>query len=219
MKSQWATLSRNDWGELLELSRKKAFQRKFQIVEAFIGLVAAKGLQHVTPALIAEKCGITRPLVKHHFPSEKDLILLSYRYAYARFQKRASDGLMAKSGITRQLRGYLDAVADWTHEHQDDARFLVQFAASRQLKLEYSKLYQRNVQIGQERIVALFMAAQAKEKLPPLTEKQLFRRVRLIQMLIAGILVGFSTNEDGKLTAADRDDLWAGTQAILGMRL
>jgi len=40
--SQWQSLARNDWGEILELSHKKVFQRKFQIVEVFKDLVARK---------------------------------------------------------------------------------------------------------------------------------------------------------------------------------
>src|ERR1700686_1933910 len=96
LDTNWKALSRNDWGDILELSKKKAFQRKFQIVETYKNLVAEQGIYKVSHNELAKKCKISRQLLEHHFSTRTDLVLLTYRFIFARLQKIAAEALVTK---------------------------------------------------------------------------------------------------------------------------
>ncbi len=189
LDSHWRALSRNDWSEILSLSEKKVFQRKFQIVEAFVALTAKRGFKDVSHADIAKACKITRQLVDHHFPTSSSLLALSYRFIYARFQKDLSDAVLTRVGFASRLQAYLSSVADCILTRPNDAKFLVQFYALRQTDSELLDLYERNTKIGQERLVSLCLAAQKEGALPAFSEAELRTRAASIQMLIMGFLV------------------------------
>jgi AcrR family transcriptional regulator len=208
-------LSRTDWGEILELLEKKTYQRKFQIIEAFTSLVASRGFHRVTHADIAKECGITRQLVDHHFPDERALITLTYRYIYAGFQKSAADGLMAKGVFLSQLKGYIDAVAAWIDDKSEHAQFLVQFYALVNLNPEFSMLNERNIQIGRERIVSLCLAARQNGFFKNVHEDVLSARAFSLQTHILGFLVMQSWKAAPEFSPPAKDELWRCCLAIL----
>jgi AcrR family transcriptional regulator len=183
------TLARNDWQEIIDLSRKKTFQRKFQLVESFIKLVAIKGLHEVTHQDIALKCKVTRQLVDHHFPENELLILLAYRYVYARFQKFASDAVMLQKGPLNQLGAYINAVSTWVYDYREDARFLAQFFALAPMSDKLSAAHERNLRIGQERIHVLLSALKKEGYFKKLKSEDLGNHAFSIQLQIAGYVV------------------------------
>ena len=208
-------LSRTDWGEIQELLQKKTYQRKFQIIEAFTALVAKRGLHQVTHADIAKECGVTRQLVDHHFPDDNALIILSYRYIYAGWQKFAADGLIVKAGFVSQLKGYLRGVIQWMIEKRAHARFLVQFYAVVQLNPELSASLERNVKIGRERLTALLLSGQSEGLFPGVSEEALIARASSIQVQVFGFLASHSW-KDLELSSAS-DELFQACLALAGM--
>jgi AcrR family transcriptional regulator len=191
---QWKALSRHDWGEILELLEKKTYQRKFQIIEAFLKLAAQDGFHQVSHARIAKECGVTRPVVINHFPTEADLVALAYRYLYARLQKLCADGISSRQGATNQFKGYVEAIARWTFEHRDHASFLGQFFALLRTKVEYRDLFDRNLRIGRERIAAIGEEAQAEGQLGRLSPEALLARAASVQYQVFGFIVIESAN-------------------------
>ncbi len=213
---QWRALARNDWAEILVLLEKKTFRRKFQIIEAFSNLASVRGFHRVSHADIARVCGITRPVVSHHFPTEEHLISLTYRYTYARLQKYCADAVTSKSGTINQIKGYIDAIARWTYEHQSDARFLSQFFALMQTSPEYLALYERNLRIGRERISALCLAAQAEGSLSELSQTEVAARAASMQLQLFGFIVIHSARQGTSLTQDDRKELIRSCLQVLG---
>jgi AcrR family transcriptional regulator len=208
-----ALLSRTDWGDILQLLEKKAYQRKFQIIEAFTELVSIKGLHRTTHTDIAKKCGIARQLVDHHFPDETSLVTLTYRYIYAGFQKAAADGLTARSGFVNQLNGYIEAVAAWIASKRTHARFLVQFYALLQLNPEFAAIQERNLRIGQERIVSLCNVARKEGLFQNVSDETLAIKASSLQTYILGFLVMHSWKDLVSVEA--RQELWRTSLAIL----
>ena len=202
IESQWKALSRNDWSEILSLSEKKAFQRKFQIVEAYVALAAKRGLGEISHADIAKACKITRQLVDHHFPTNAELVALSYRFIYARFQKEASDAVLARMGFTSRVQAYLNSVSDWMLNRPSDARFLVLFYSLRHSDPALLALHERNTKIGQERIASMCLAAQKEGLLTGLNEVELWIRAASMQKQIIGFLV-FATAENPPLVSEE----------------
>lgn len=214
---QWKTLARNDWSEILALLEKKTYQRKFQIIEAFVKLVAQRGFYRVTHLDIAEKCHVTRQLVDHHFPTESALIALTYRYIYAKFQKAGADGIMAKVGFSSQFKGYLDAVADWVWDSRSDARFLVHFYSLLQLAPDLLALHERNTRIGQERIAALCVAAQKEGLFPGLSRETFLLRATSVQMQIIGFIILVSANEKSGPRERLKQELLRSCLEVIGL--
>jgi AcrR family transcriptional regulator len=208
-------LSRTDWGEIQELLEKKTYQRKFQIIEAFTELVAKKGIHQVSHADIAKECGITRQLVDHHFPDANSLIILSYKYIYAGWQKFAADGLVVKSGFSSQLKGYIRGAVQWMIEKHSHARFLVQFYAVVQLDPVLSAFLERNVKIGQERLTALLLSGQSEGLFQGLSEETLAARASSIQVQVFGFLVSHSWKKLELSKASD--ELFQACLALVGI--
>jgi AcrR family transcriptional regulator len=209
-------LSRTDWTEIQELLRKKAYQRKFQIIEAYMALVSKRGIHKVTYADIATECGIDRQLVAHHFPKDQALIILAYRFIYAGFQKHCSDKILARSGFLNRMDAYVEGIVSWAIEQKSHSRFLIQFYALVQLDPELATILERNVAIGSERITALLVSAQKEGFFVGQSKAVLARKAAAAQMLGFGFLLSQSW-KDLEVKRAHREllDSW---MALLGAK-
>ncbi len=211
-------LSRTDWGEILSLLEKKSYQRKFQIVEAFAELVAEKGLSDVIYADIAKKCGITRQLVDHHFPDESQLVALTYRYIYAGFQKIAADAISAREGFQAQFRGYVDAHFVWLKEKRFHARFLIQFYALLQVNPEFAAVQERNLKIGQERIVSLCILARREGFFHNVPDEVLKVRASTFQTFSLGFIAMHVWKDPSRPLDIEPQEFWRVSLSILGIQ-
>jgi AcrR family transcriptional regulator len=202
-KSDWKTLGKNDWGDIIALSAKKAYQRKFQIIEAFTQLVAQKGFHNISHGDIARECRITRQLVDHHFPTDLSLLLLTYQYIYARFQKVGTDSLVTQEGTLNQFKAYLNAVARWAVDFRPDACFLTQHFALASVYPELQNLHERNIRMGQERIRSLLLVFKQEGLLKNISEDDLAEYAWSIQTQIAGYVVFVSASPKNKIKLED----------------
>jgi AcrR family transcriptional regulator len=209
-------LTRNDWVEILDLGQKKVFQRKFQIIEAFIELVGRYGLHTVVYKDIAQQCSVTRQLVEHHFPSRDQLIHFSYRYLYARLQRLAADSLIAQQGFFAQFRSYVKACAIWTREYPYDNQFLMQVYAIGKIHPVTHELVVRNSRIGNERLCALFKSGRKEGYLKAVPDKDLPYLSSSVQQLIIGYAIVAPSIEISRQKAAEQQ-LWHGCLALAGI--
>jgi AcrR family transcriptional regulator len=216
--SDWQTLAKNDWGDIVALSAKKSFQRKFQIIEAFTKLVSENGFHTVTHGDIARECRITRQLVDHHFPTDLSLLLLTYQYIYARFQKVGTDSLVTQEGTLNQFRAYLSSVANWVVDYRSDACFLTQHFALASVYPELLAFHERNMHMGQERIRALLSVFKTEGFLKKIPEDVLSAYAMAIQTQIAGYIVLTSALPKSKIKLRDSvNDLLNSCFAIIGL--
>lgn len=215
---QWSSLSRNDWGEILELSRAKTFQRKFQIVEAFTKLVAEKGYHQTKHGDIAKACKVTRQLVDHHFPTDRALLVLTYRYIYARFQKHASDALVSRQGALNQFKAYVTSIPAWVQIHPADATFLIHYFGIAPVYPELSAFLERNIKIGQERIHTLLIGLRDKKQIAAVSDEVLLEQASSVQFQIFGFVVLNSGPRPMTAAAAQKkgDELWRSCAAVVG---
>jgi AcrR family transcriptional regulator len=215
--SEWKTLARNDWGEILELSRTKAFQRKFQIVEAFTKLVAEKGYHQTTHKEIADACKVTRQLVRHHFPNDRALMILTYRYIYARFQKHAADALVSRQAVLDQFQAYVLSIPSWVRDFQSDARFLTNFFGIAPVYPELATFLERNTKIGQARIHTLLIRLREENQIGPLSDEALKGYASSVQYQIFGYIILNSEPKKVSVESAKQksDELWRSCLAIV----
>ncbi|MEM9514631.1 MAG: TetR/AcrR family transcriptional regulator [Actinomycetota bacterium] len=65
-------------------------ERRAQIIDAFIILVAERGLQAVTLTDVAERAGVMRPAIRHHVGNRDELIAATFETLAQRYDKRAA---------------------------------------------------------------------------------------------------------------------------------
>ena len=209
-------LARNDWAAIQELAQKKTYQRKFQIIEAFIELVGRHGIHVVVYNDIAKQCAVTRQLVEHHFSGRDQLIQLSYRYLYARLQRHAAESLITQRGFLRQLRAYLEACAQWVRSYPYDNQFLMQVYAIYMIDPSLRELFQRNLAIGNERLCTLLKSGRAEGYLRSVPDRELPQLSSSLQQLIIGYATVAPSLDASRLKLADRQ-LWRACMALLGV--
>lgn len=203
--AQWTLLAQNDWGNILELAQKKSFQRKFEIVECFMREVAAHGIQKVDFAQLSRSSKTSRQLIKHHFPTDQALLLLSFRYMYARFQKYCSDALISRSGAVNQFRAYITAIPSWVSQYPSDSRFLVQYFVLSPTDPAMLSLFERNIEMGRRRIQMLLSGFPEEAQIKQKSDERLYETAYSIQKQIAGYVMLASAREKHEPTQVKRD--------------
>lgn len=66
--------------ERRKFKRETSEQRKLDLVEAALSLVAEKGVRGATVRRIAERADVTQGLIRHYFTSKEDLITAAYEH-------------------------------------------------------------------------------------------------------------------------------------------
>lgn len=90
-------------------------ERREQLLNAGVGLLAGRPHQDISIEEIAEAAGVSKGLLYHYFPTKKDFILA----ALGRGQVRLVEQLLPDSSLPpeQQLLGSLDAFLDYVEEH------------------------------------------------------------------------------------------------------
>ncbi len=97
-------------------------ERSEQIVEAFIALVAERGLHAVTLSDVAEHAGVQRPAIRHHVGNKDALIAATFRTLATRYDERAARELGEDPTID-DVVAYLFGAAYTTSSDTDDQAF------------------------------------------------------------------------------------------------
>jgi AcrR family transcriptional regulator len=93
----------------------KTDERRDQLLNAGVGLLAGRPHQDISIEEIAEAAGVSKGLLYHYFPTKKDFILA----ALGRGQVELAERLQPDSSLPpeQQLIGSLDAFLDYVEEH------------------------------------------------------------------------------------------------------
>jgi AcrR family transcriptional regulator len=98
-----------------ERSRLGTDERREQLLNAGVGLLAGRPHQDISIEEIAEAAGVSKGLLYHYFPTKKDFILA----AIGRGQVELAGRLQPDSSLPpeRQLSASIDAFLDYVEEH------------------------------------------------------------------------------------------------------
>ena len=192
MEGSKSALSRTLVDELIPRRIGKGEQRKIDIAEAAIHLIATKGVEGTTFELIAKRCGISRPLVVHYFPERLELFEFAVKIIRMQFQELAVQAISRGRDAPGKLEAYVDSTFDWIERFPDHVRvwsvFFHYCAVHKKFRLINTEL----ATIGHERIMALLEAGN-KEKC--FAAKGLPATAKAIQSVITGALVCLITEE------------------------
>lgn len=70
-----------------KFSREPAKQRKDDLIQATLSLIAERGVRAATVRAIAERAQVTQGLIRHYFSSKEDLIKAAYEFHMRRLTK------------------------------------------------------------------------------------------------------------------------------------
>lgn len=90
-------------------TRKTSSDRKAEIVEATLVLVAERGPDRVTTQAVAERVGITQPGIFRHFPAKRDLWLAVADWVVAEAERRWAAAQTRQDGPLANLRAVIKA--------------------------------------------------------------------------------------------------------------
>lgn len=79
-------------------------ERTERIVDAFIGLVAARGLEGVTLGDVAHRAGVGRPAIRHHVGNRPALV----RAAFATLKRRYDERAVRAAGTRPSVEALVD---------------------------------------------------------------------------------------------------------------
>ena len=93
--------------------RLSSDERRAELIEATLAIIADEGLRAATLRNVAERAGVSNGLIRHHFLGKRQLILDTYAATVARM---TAPGLaaLAQTGLTprRRLAGFVRASLD-----------------------------------------------------------------------------------------------------------
>lgn len=97
-------------------------ERRAQIIDAFIALVAERGLQAVTLTDVADRAGVMRPAIRHHVGNRDELITATFATLAQRYDERAAREIGETPSIDSVV-AYLFGDAYTSSSDTDDQAF------------------------------------------------------------------------------------------------
>ncbi|MFI9551158.1 TetR/AcrR family transcriptional regulator [Nonomuraea endophytica] len=79
-------------------------QRRRQVVEATMRVIAARGMEGPTVAEVAAEAGVSVGLVQRYFPTKDEMLLLTFEFLGARLVERLKDVWEAGGPLKDRLR-------------------------------------------------------------------------------------------------------------------
>jgi hypothetical protein len=189
-------IERTIWQDFFEAKLSKGQERKIQVVETAIEIIAKEGPDSMTYDHLAEKCGVTRQLIIHHFPDRTDLLRWGARFTRAHMQNFAVTRMKAQLTTKGQLRAYIQSTFEWCELNPKYASFWLYYFYQCSNKKEFKKQNSEFVEMGHTRIEALLQQG-FKEK--AFHCPNTYGTAKIIQNIITGSLVSYATENYGEV--------------------
>lgn len=99
--------SRQEW---LEVAERHGAETHQALLKAAVNLVAEFGYSRFSTQLLAERAGVTRGAVQHHFGNRKlDLVVALAEYVYQRFRENAAGTVQAGADLVTRVEKTIDS--------------------------------------------------------------------------------------------------------------
>jgi len=104
----------------------RAPERRAQLLAVARGAFATSGFHAVTMEEVAERAGVTKPILYDHFPSKKDLYLALLDEDLTSLHGMIEAALDSPAGNRERVRGSFQAYFDFVAGQEDGFRLLMQ---------------------------------------------------------------------------------------------
>ncbi|MGE4232016.1 MAG: TetR/AcrR family transcriptional regulator [Bacteriovoracia bacterium] len=186
-KEESVLYSYSSFSEVFPMTFGRAQKRQKQIVEATIDILAEDGIDRLTFDVVADRCGVTRPLVRHYYKNRDELLDVVLKYIGVNMQHFIIESLKKTSKDAKlQFFQYVKAHFDWAVEFKKHLQIILYFFYRTSLYSEESRRKDRAVNIdlinvGFERIQELIREVSEKPLLPGVA--------KAVQNLLTGAII------------------------------
>lgn len=169
-------------------------QRRLEIVQGLLSVMADKGYENASIKSIAEAAGLAPGLVHYHFKKKQDILIALIDWLDGRLQDQFLLALEKETSATSRLRAFIDVrLALGPSANRHVAAAWVVIGAEAVQKAEVGEAY-RKVLAGQESELFGLLQAYAKEaaltvvddKLRAVTASVMAQVIGLLQMAVVG---------------------------------
>ena len=84
--------------------REPASQRKLELIQATLSLIAELGVRGTTVRAIAERADVTQGMIRHHFSSKEDLITAAYEHHMSHMTNITSNSIAEPAAASAKTR-------------------------------------------------------------------------------------------------------------------
>src|SRR6266516_6728342 len=106
--------------------RMRAPERRAQLLEVAREVFGTSGFHSVSMDDVAERAGVTKPILYDHFSSKKDLYLALLDADLADLHEKVREALDSPAGNRERIRRSFEAYFDFTHEQAEGFRLMMQ---------------------------------------------------------------------------------------------
>lgn len=168
--------------QIFGLKPGRGEQRRLKIVEAFIELVATKGLDNVSFETIAKKVGMIRTHVAYYFANREELIKTAVRFTISSSQQEMIGKIELAKNWRERLALTVEGPLLWLEKNPRHASVLALFTYLCTFDPRYRQIQNSVQAIGEQRLAA------AISDVPGITPQETQSLARLIQAAISGYL-------------------------------
>ena len=104
----------------------RAPERRAQLLHVARQVFGTSGFHGVSMEEVAERAGVTKPILYDHFPSKKELYLALLDEDLAALHEMVRQGLASPAGNRERIRACFQAYFDFVDEQADGFRLLMQ---------------------------------------------------------------------------------------------
>lgn len=174
--------------QIFDLKPGRGEERKIRIIEAFIELLASKGLENTSFDTLGKKVKMTRTHVAYYFANRDELIRTAVRYAVAVGQHITIGHVQEATTWREQLRCVVEGPFEWLEKYPSHASVMALFYYLCTYDPSYRELQNSIRSMGEQRILSCFKASSI-----PSSEAILLART--IQSLMAGTLHNYFASD------------------------
>ncbi|MBY0369324.1 TetR family transcriptional regulator [bacterium] len=194
----------------LGLKVRKHDERRLELIEESIRLIAAGGIEDLTFDKLGKRFGMKRSLVAYYFKSRKELFLDAVRYVTATAQAMTEKRVAEARSPEDKLFAIIQAALDWYQEHPDQGAVFLLFyfncshdASQREIQTEIREQ-------GAQRMAVLLGMLGAKR-----SKKRLYALAKTIQNLITGFLIDLRVTNPSMSFNEARSAILSSIQTLL----
>jgi AcrR family transcriptional regulator len=177
--------------DLFAIAPSPRHRKMILIIESSIKVFASKGLSHGNFQNIAERCKISRPLIKYYFKSKEDLFEKTIHYIRFHWQQFVIEEIKkAKNSSKEQLKRYIYATLEWSHKYPTYYRVQVLFYFHSSKNSIFREANTKLVQTGVARVKSILELGNIKKEWSIVNTDQAALRIHI---LLTGAALSLNT--------------------------